>query len=228
MLVLTRLHLFAGCYQVPLTSRALLSVSAAGRARFSSTTRLMTGHSTAGSSHAKFPSLAWRHILLIIFAGLPGAGKTTLARTLASKIGAVFLRIDSIENAMCRSTLDIPAVEDAGYMVGYAVAEDNLRLGRLVVADSVNAIDLTRSAWLRVAERAGNKSVEVEVVCSDPVEHRRRIETREADLPDQKLPTWQAVLDRAYQPWERDRIVIDTARRSVEDCVEELLVALSM
>jgi predicted kinase len=35
--------------------------------------------------------------ILIIFGGLPGTGETTLARALAEQLGAVFLRIDTIE-----------------------------------------------------------------------------------------------------------------------------------
>ncbi|MEU0072867.1 AAA family ATPase [Streptomyces sp. NPDC006332] len=35
--------------------------------------------------------------------GLPGAGKTTLARLLAARIGAVRLRVDTIEQAIVRS-----------------------------------------------------------------------------------------------------------------------------
>jgi len=65
--------------------------------------------------------------MLIILAGLPGVGKTTLARHLARRIRAMHIRIDSIEIAMgaARRTGD----DEAGYRVGYAVAGDNLRLG---------------------------------------------------------------------------------------------------
>ena len=38
--------------------------------------------------------------MLIIFGGLPATGKTMIARELARQIGAVYLRIDSIEQAM--------------------------------------------------------------------------------------------------------------------------------
>jgi len=34
--------------------------------------------------------------MLIIFGGLPGVGKTTIARKLARHLGAVHVRIDSI------------------------------------------------------------------------------------------------------------------------------------
>ncbi len=157
--------------------------------------------------------------MLIIFAGLPGTGKTTLARKVAHRIGATFLRIDSIERALTESSLKIYPTEDAGYMVGYAVAEDNLRNGRTVVADSVNPIELTRKTWLEAAERAGCPSIEVEVICSDETEHRQQVEGRTGPME----PTWQDVLDREYHPWNRDRIVIDTAYKSAEQCVEELL-----
>lgn len=164
--------------------------------------------------------------MLIILAGLPGSGKSTLARHLAGHLSAVYVRIDSIEQALARSTLRIRAAEDAGYAVGYAVAADNLRLGRTVVADSVNPIDLTRDAWRAVAADAGCAAVEVEVVCSDAAEHRRRVETRTADIAGHRLPTWQDVEAREYHAWTRDRIVVDTAGRPVGDCVAEVVAAL--
>ncbi len=164
--------------------------------------------------------------MLVIFAGLPGTGKSTLANELARRIGATYLRIDSIEQAITDSSLGVHPVEDAGYRVGHALAEDNLRLGRTVIADSVNPVELSRDGWLSVAERAGCGGIEVEVVCSDAVEHRKRIESRSADISGLKLPTWQDVLDREYHPWGRDHCVIDTAGRSVMRCVDDLLAAL--
>lgn len=41
--------------------------------------------------------------MLIVMGGLPGTGKTTLARLLAARIGAVHLRVDTIEQAIVRS-----------------------------------------------------------------------------------------------------------------------------
>ena len=38
--------------------------------------------------------------MLIIFSGLPGSGKSTIARALAQQLGAVYLRIDTIEQAI--------------------------------------------------------------------------------------------------------------------------------
>ncbi|PWK92360.1 AAA family ATPase [Fulvimonas soli] len=43
--------------------------------------------------------------LLIVLAGLPGGGKTTLARALAARLGATHLRIDTIEQTLRRAGL---------------------------------------------------------------------------------------------------------------------------
>ena len=161
--------------------------------------------------------------MLIIFGGLPGTGKTTIAQQLARELDAVYLRIDSMEQAIRDCGVASKSLDDAGYRVGYAVAEDNLRLGKTVVADSVNPLSLTRDAWISVADRARAKAIEVEVTCSDPAQHRNRVATRSADIKGLRLPTWQEIVSREYEPWERDHIVIDTAHRYVSDNVNELL-----
>lgn len=165
--------------------------------------------------------------MLIIFGGLPGVGKTSIARELARQVGAVHLRIDSIEQAIRDSGTVNGPLNDTGYRVGYAVAEDNLRLGRTVIADSVNPIRLTRDAWMAVATRAQVGAVEVEVRCSDPERHRRRLETRPTDISGWKPPTWEEVVSREYEPWTREHIVIDTTEKSVAESLKELWGALA-
>jgi predicted kinase len=161
--------------------------------------------------------------MLVALSGLPGTGKTTIGRELARQSAAVYLRIDSIEQ--CIGDADRP-VEGEGYSVAYAIAEDNLRLGRIVIADCVNPWPLTRNEWRAVAERTRVAILDVEVVCSDAQEHRRRVETRAADITGQKLPTWQDVIERDYRAWNRDRVVIDTARMTVEQSVRAILQKL--
>ena len=38
--------------------------------------------------------------ILVVFSGLPGTGKTTAARPLAASLRALYLRIETIEQAM--------------------------------------------------------------------------------------------------------------------------------
>jgi predicted kinase len=161
--------------------------------------------------------------MLISFGGLSGTGKTTIAREVARELAAVYLRLDSIEHAMRQAGWQ---VEGEGYRVSHAVAEDNLRLGRIVVADCVNPWPLTRAEWRAVAERAGVPTLEVELVCSDQHEHRRRVETRTADIAGHRLPTWQDVIARDYRAWNSQPVVIDTARLTVEEAVRAIVTAV--
>lgn len=159
---------------------------------------------------------------LVVFGGLPGTGKTTLARELARQLGATYVRIDTIEQALRDSGALASEVGEAGYRVAYVLAADNLRLGVSVVAESVNPLKITRDAWRAVAIDEGAKVVEIEVVCSDLAEHRRRVESRQSDIPGLSLPSWQDVLERQYEPWARPHIVVDTATSCVDGLLAEL------
>src|SRR5947209_3676725 len=108
---------------------------------------------------------------LIVFGGLPGTGKTAIAQEVARQANAVYVRIDSIEQAIRVGILDKP-IDDVGYRVAYVLAEDNLRMGRTVVADCVNPVRVTRDAWISVANRAQATTIEIEIVCSDSQQHR--------------------------------------------------------
>lgn len=158
--------------------------------------------------------------MLYIFSGLPGTGKSTLSSALAREFQATYLRVDVVEQAMrvAGTWADGPA----GYIVCYAIASQNLRLGLDVIADTVNPIEITRQDWRNVAESLGTPFVEIEVVCSDDREHRHRIETRVADIPGFALPTWEQVRIRQYDIWEREHIVIDTAHQTVAESLKTL------
>jgi predicted kinase len=165
--------------------------------------------------------------MLIILGGLPGTGKTTIARELARQLGAVHLRIDAIERALQPSWPKGLPLDDAGYQVGYVVAEENLRLGHVVIADSVNPLTITRAAWRSAAERVPASFLEVEVVCSDMDEHRRRVESRNAEM-GVELPAWEEVLSREYEAWPAEHLLLDTASLSPDESVTLIRRALDL
>ncbi len=167
--------------------------------------------------------------MLIIFGGLPGAGKSTIARALAARLEAVHLRIDTIEQAIrSANVLALDAdMGPAGYIVACHIATDNLRMGRTVITDSVNPDSVTREAYRAVANAETAAFLEVEVICSDKTEHRKRIETRKTDITGLILPRWQSVVAREYESWDGPRLVLDTAVLSADECLERIMSALS-
>lgn len=158
--------------------------------------------------------------ILFILSGLPGSGKSTLSQFLARKYKIPYLRIDTIEQGL-RDLCHINVVAE-GYELSYRIAAEYLKLGFHVIADSCNPISLTRMAWETVAKNNHSDFINIEVVCSDKNEHRQRIETRMTEIENLKSPTWEDVENRIFHPWESERIVVDTAHKSIEESQQEL------
>jgi predicted kinase len=70
--------------------------------------------------------------MLIVLGGLPGTGKTAIAREIARVLNAVYVRIDSIEQAIRMSRVLGRPIDDTGYCVAQVIAEDNLRVGEML------------------------------------------------------------------------------------------------
>jgi predicted kinase len=159
--------------------------------------------------------------ILIILSGLPGVGKTTIAKELARTMPALLIRADTIEHALNQGGVE--DIGGLGYMVGYDIATENLKLGQHVVADTVNSWELTRNAWRDAGTRVGAQVLEVEVICSDPDEHRGRVEQRAPDIEGFRPPTWQEVTERDYHPWSRKVLQVDTSQHSPKAAAELIL-----
>jgi predicted kinase len=151
--------------------------------------------------------------ILYIFGGLPASGKSTLARHLARATGSVYLRIDSIEEAILAHG---ELVGPEGYKAAYNLAGDNLDNGMSVVTDSVNSIEITRSAWREVAISRDLQYREIEIVCSDRAEHQARLEERESQSKIARVLTWKDIENREYEPWINSQ-VFDTAGETQEE-----------
>jgi predicted kinase len=140
------------------------------------------------------------------------------------------VRVDTIEAALERAEGPAAATNrwalPPGYEIGYRLVVDQLRVGVDVIAESVNALKVSRDAWRDAASAAGAKFLEVEVTCSDVAEHRRRAEARTIDVVGLLKPTWSEIVNRQYDEWDRVRVLIDTSTQSVEDSVETISTAI--
>jgi predicted kinase len=166
---------------------------------------------------------------LVVLAGLPGVGKTTIARALAARLSAAVVRVDAIEATVVRHGLDEHPVGPIGYAIAHEIASGCLRVGTSVVVDAVNPVAVARAGWRVLATDTGALLTLVEVQLRSADEHRRRVEARVSDVDGLVVPTWDEVLASGYEPWDerRDgqRVVVDGA--DCEAAVTAVLAAVS-
>ncbi|MFH1778269.1 MAG: hypothetical protein ABH952_12065 [Candidatus Omnitrophota bacterium] len=97
-----------------------------------------------------------------------------------------------------------------------------------MIADSCNPINLTRDEWEQVAINSEANYLNIEIICSDKSEHRKRVDARTSTIINLVLPTWSKVKSREYHPWTKNRIVIDTAFKQENDSFQELISKIEL
>jgi predicted kinase len=151
-------------------------------------------------------------MVLAVFAGLPGVGKSTLAARVAAELPATVLAVDTVDFMLRRYEVSEPRPGFAAYGVVAGLAETQLIIGHHVIIDAVNPVKAARQLWVDLAARLDVPLRVVEVVCGDDNEHRRRVEARYAARDHDGIPDWVRVLERQaeYEPYLGPRLVVDT------------------
>ena len=166
-------------------------------------------------------SLAWdsgaNPVVALTKADLSSDPEGALAAVEEIAMGVGVLLVNGLDGASAGQLLG----HVSGYRTAALIGPSGAGKSTLIV-DSVNPIEITRQYWRGLAEGAGCGCVEVEVVCSDRSEHRRRVEGRVADIAGHQLPTWQQVVDREYEPWA-GAVVVDTAGQRAEESARGLV-----
>ena len=152
---------------------------------------------------------------LIVFSGLPGTGKSTLAATIGKQFGIPVFSKDWLEAVLLQNELQPTSNEKNLGHVGYelltVLAERQLKLDQSVILDSVAATQSIRTAWKETAKRYSAEWRVIKCVCSDENLHRARLSMRERNIPGWHELEWTDVekVKKYYQPWNEKRLRLD-------------------
>ncbi len=152
---------------------------------------------------------------LIVFSGLPGTGKSTLAEAIGKADQIPVFAKDWLEATLVRSGLK-PTGEGkslgfAGYELLTILAQRQLMLGQSVILDSVAASQTIRDTWFKLSEEYGADYRVIECISSDESLHRLRLKERHRTIPGWHELEWSDVerVRGYYSLWEGERLVLD-------------------
>ena len=152
---------------------------------------------------------------LIVFSGLPGTGKSTLAEAVGKDSSIPVFAKDWIEATLLRNGLKPTDIEKSLGFIGYelltVLAERQLMLGQSFILDSVAASQSIRSTWHQLSKRYNAGWRVIECICSDESLHRSRLKDRQRNIPGWHELEWSEVerVKRYYSAWEGERLVLN-------------------
>src|SRR5437868_2435858 len=93
---------------------------------------------------------------LVVFAGLPGTGKSTLSAHAARMLGCPLFVKDELEATLRRNGIGPEQHSGwAAYELLTTLGEGQLRLGQSAILDSTATFERVRAAWREAAARHG-------------------------------------------------------------------------
>jgi predicted kinase len=170
-----------------------------------------------------------RAVFAIVLTGLPGTGKSTLAETLAGRLGIPAFSLDwqlgmLTPFGLVRSDNAAPLADH----VMLATMARQIHLGVSVVLDTAGHRRATREQWRRVTDSVGARLIAVQCICPDETVHRARVIGRRRGIPGwPSTVSWNHVqrMRRLWEPWPEPHLILDTTR-PIDDCVQRVLKEL--
>ena len=158
---------------------------------------------------------------LIVFSGLPGTGKSTLADAAGRELGIPVFAADWLLGSLTPfGGYHLDGLLDISVEMLTTLAFRQLRLGQSAILDHPTEDQAARIRWRTLAKAAGATFRVIVCTCSDPAVHRARLERRERGIPGwHEGGNWANVQRRRaeFPPWAGDVLTVDAVRPTAEN-----------
>ena len=145
---------------------------------------------------------------LVVVCGLPGVGKSTVARQVAERIDATVVRSDAVRKSLYADPTYSAEETASVYDALLSRAEDRLERGESVVLDATFADARFRTAAVELGVAAAAEHTLVCVECDQAVAERR---IRERDgISDADVDVYRQFAD-AFDPIKTEAVVVDNS-----------------
>lgn len=154
--------------------------------------------------------------------GLPGTGKTTVAKELESITGGIVIRTDEIRKQIFSDPQYTEKEKQKVYDAFFRTAESLLRTGRNVILDATFYKKEQRKAAVDMARKAGSGALVIEVRCDERTVEKR-LRKRKGGLSDADYGVYRKIKS-LWEPVEEKHEVVDGGgrgwRRDLKEIVE--------
>ncbi|HXL96192.1 MAG TPA: AAA family ATPase [Streptosporangiaceae bacterium] len=165
---------------------------------------------------------------VIIFSGLPGTGKSTLAEQVARTMSVPAFAGDWLMGGLKPAHSALATLDDSEYGAAWFGLLRTLVTRQLMLEQSAIADDVIGEGqdvlWRETAEQFSARLYVIECICSDETVHRARVEGRTRGIPGWHEIGWDHVerMRAEAAPLAIERLTVD-AMEPVEDNVGRVL-----
>jgi predicted kinase len=159
---------------------------------------------------------------LVIFSGLPGTGKSTLANKLARELRWPLLRIDDVIGEVPENPN--VAFWDSKVAILLDLTETQLELGLSVIVDSV-FMNMDRNHAQELARKHQARFLPIFVFVSDENVWKERVTNRSKVLNHKDVATWERIQHQRerFRKWEPDTALFIDSLHSFDRNYEAVL-----
>lgn len=154
---------------------------------------------------------------LILVCGLPGTGKTTIAKYIADKTGSFVFNTDTVRKELFDKPKYTEKEKELIYNLLFEMAEKFLRSAKNVVLDGTFYKKELRARVRKMAESMKSDFHLVEVVCNERILKERMGKRKKEKTPSDADFGIYRKIRKEYEPIREKHFVIDAGKEWEKD-----------